>query len=112
LNKHYPLRASGSDGLRHLVRRDVTAGTHAHLTVCTRMWNPFQRHLTHQLDQKYMPKYHDDSTMGYASLGRNDLPHVRFSSVGTEATDGVDQLYHQLAEIHAIAATQLAECVR
>jgi hypothetical protein len=25
--------------------------------------------------------------------------------------DGVDQMYHQLAEIHAIATTQLAECV-
>jgi hypothetical protein len=25
-------------------------------------------------------------------------------------TDGVDRMYHQLAEIHAIAAAQLAEC--
>jgi hypothetical protein len=24
--------------------------------------------------------------------------------------DGVDKMYHQLAEIHAIATTQLAEC--
>jgi hypothetical protein len=27
-------------------------------------------------------------------------------------TNGVDRLYHQLAEIHTIAATQLAECTR
>jgi hypothetical protein len=26
--------------------------------------------------------------------------------------DGVDKMYHQLAEIHAIVATQLAECAR
>jgi gamma-glutamylcysteine synthetase len=26
--------------------------------------------------------------------------------------DGVDKLYHQLAEIHTIAARQLAECAR
>jgi hypothetical protein len=25
-------------------------------------------------------------------------------------TDGVDKMYHQLAEIHAIAAAQLATC--
>jgi hypothetical protein len=28
------------------------------------------------------------------------------------STDGVDGLYHQLVEIHAIAATQLVECAR
>jgi hypothetical protein len=27
-------------------------------------------------------------------------------------TDRVDKMYHQLAEIHAIAAAQLAECAR
>jgi hypothetical protein len=27
-------------------------------------------------------------------------------------TDGVDRMYHQLVEIHAIAATQLAESAR
>jgi hypothetical protein len=26
--------------------------------------------------------------------------------------DGVDKLYHQLAEIHTIATAQLAECAR
>jgi hypothetical protein len=28
------------------------------------------------------------------------------------SADGVDMLYHQLAEIHAITATQLVECAR
>jgi hypothetical protein len=32
-----------------------------------------------------MPKYHDDSATGWASHGRNDLPHIRFNSVGIEA---------------------------
>jgi hypothetical protein len=27
-------------------------------------------------------------------------------------TNGVDKMYHQLAEIHAISAMQLAECAR
>jgi hypothetical protein len=27
-------------------------------------------------------------------------------------TDGVDKLYHQLPEIHVIAAEELAECAR
>jgi hypothetical protein len=34
------------------------------------------------------------------ALNKSPLPTI----------DGVDKLYHQLAEIHAIAAAQLAEC--
>jgi hypothetical protein len=34
------------------------------------------------------------------ALNKSPLPTV----------DGVDKLYHQLAEIHAIVAAQLAEC--
>jgi hypothetical protein len=45
-----------------------------------------------------MPKYHDDkyrddSTMGWASPGRNDLPHVRFSSAGIEEVNSPSNIY-------------------
>jgi hypothetical protein len=40
-----------------------------------------------------MPKYHGDSTMGWASHGRNDLPHVRFSIAGIEAVNSMSNIY-------------------
>jgi hypothetical protein len=46
MDKHRPLRASGSGGLRRLVRRDVAVGTHAHLIVCARVGNPSHCRLT------------------------------------------------------------------
>jgi hypothetical protein len=46
IDKHCPLQASGSGGLRRLARRDVAAGTHVHLIVCTRVWNPSHHCLT------------------------------------------------------------------
>jgi hypothetical protein len=62
-DKHRLLWAWGSGGLRRLARRDVVVGTHAHLSVCTRVWNPSHHFLT-KLSQEYMPKGHDDSARG------------------------------------------------
>jgi hypothetical protein len=39
MDKHCTLWALGNGGLRRLARRDVAVGTHAHLTVCTRVRN-------------------------------------------------------------------------
>jgi hypothetical protein len=40
-DSHRLLWASGSGRLRCLARRDTAVGTHAHLSVSTRVWNPF-----------------------------------------------------------------------
>jgi hypothetical protein len=37
VDKHHPLRASGSGSLRRLTRRDVAVRTHPHMIVCTRV---------------------------------------------------------------------------
>jgi hypothetical protein len=53
--------------------------------------------------------------------GKGDAPTINRKGGGQETAkalnksplptvDGVDKLYHQLVEIHAIAAAQLAEC--
>jgi hypothetical protein len=49
-----------------------------HLTIYTQVLNPFHHRQTHQQDQEYTPKCHDDSAIRKASPGRRDLPHVRF----------------------------------
>jgi hypothetical protein len=79
MGKYCLLQASRSGSIRRLERMDVVAGTHAHLTVWTRVWNPFHRRLTKHLVWECTPKYHDDFAMGWSSHGINDLPHARFS---------------------------------
>jgi hypothetical protein len=91
MDKHCPLRASGSGGLRRLAQRGIAVGIHAHLTVCTQVWNPPHHRL--QLGQKYTTKYHDDSTMRWTSHGRNNLPHVRFNTTGIEADNSPSNIY-------------------
>jgi hypothetical protein len=75
VDKHRWLWNSGSVGPTRLAQRDVVVGTHTCLSVCTWVWNPPHHCLT-LLDQEYTPKYHDDSTRGWALPGRNDLPYV------------------------------------
>jgi hypothetical protein len=54
------------------------------------------RYLDHSSDDD------DTTTAGHQPLKALPLPTV----------DGVDKMYHQLAEIHAITAVKLAECAR
>jgi hypothetical protein len=62
-DKNRPPQASGSIGLKRLAQRDVAVGTHADLTIRTRVWNPSHHRLT-SLDQGNMLKCHHDSARG------------------------------------------------
>jgi hypothetical protein len=63
MDKHHPHWASGNVNLERLARRDIAVRAHAHLTICTRVWNP-SHHRSTSLDQGYTPKCHHDSIRG------------------------------------------------
>jgi hypothetical protein len=54
-----------------------------------------------------MPKCSDDSATGEASLGRNDLPHVRF---GVPSTEAVNSPPNFLARGAAYPLTDITTC--